>query len=396
MYPNRFPFQSIFALLLVGILSAACAVPTPILVPATPLPATNTPIPAPASLTPTSIPPSPTVPATATNTNPAPTQPVVTTNPAGAPTTAPGPGSSPDYLDDRSTATGLIQSYFNAINLKQYLRAYSYWESGSKVGSFDKFQQGYQNTASAQITLGTISADAGAGQLHYTVPVAIIAQTTDGKTQTFSACYTLHIANPGIQAAVPFIPLGISTGAAKTAANGTKPADILAHACDGVPQGMPVAPAPVTNTKDITSANYLDDRSDPVEVLSSLFNAVNRKEYARAYYYWENAGSSKNVPSFDQFQKGYATTDSVQLTTGPVSSDAGAGQIYYRVPAVLIAKLTSGATQTFSACYTLHLSRPEIQATPPFQPLAVQSATAKQVNNGSDATALLKQACPSQ
>lgn len=386
---------------MVGILSMACALSTPTQAPATAIPSAS-PAASQTSLPPTTLPPatataapSQTSPAP-TQTSPAPTQPAANTNTPIVPTATTGPGVPPNYLDDRSTATGLIQSYFNAINLKQYLRAYSYWESNSQVGPFDKFQQGYQDTASVQITLGAISGDRGAGQYYYTVPVALVAQTTGGKTQTFAACYTLHLGSPEIQAAPPFHPLAIATGVAKAATNGTKPKDLLAHACDGVPQGAPIVPAPKTNTQDITSANYLDDRSGPVEVLSSLFNAINRKEYVRAYSYWENAGTSKNVPPFVQFQQGYAATASVQLTTGPVSSNAGAGQIYYTIPAVLIAQTTGGATQIFSACYILHLSRPEIQGVPPFQPLAIQSATARLVSNSSDPNKLLAQACANQ
>src|SRR5581483_8982233 len=39
-------------------------------------------------------------------------------------------GSTEEYIDDRSTATQLVRSYFNAINRREYARAYSYWESG--------------------------------------------------------------------------------------------------------------------------------------------------------------------------------------------------------------------------------------------------------------------------
>jgi hypothetical protein len=199
-----------------------------------------------------------------------------------------------------------------------------------------------------------------------------------------------------MQAVPPYDPLHIATGTAKAAANGTKAADLLAHACDGVPQGTAFATPPATNTQDVTPANYLDDRSGPVEVLSSLVNAINRKEYVRAYYYWATNGGAPNLPTFDNFQKGYADTASVQLTTGQVSTDVGAGQIYYKVPAVLKAQTTAGATQVYSACYVLHLARPEIQGVPPFQPLAIQTGTAKAAASGADTASLLGQACANQ
>jgi hypothetical protein len=416
MFHTRIPVHYLSVLLLVGLLSAACnGRPAPTLVFNTAAPVTETPAGQAASETvapaatettaplatdtsePPTVPPADTAttaPALPTRTSPPPTeQPAVNTRTPNAPVPVSGSGLSSDYLDDRSTATGLIQSYFNAINMKQYLRAYSYWEKNSKVGPYDKFQQGYQDTASVQVTLGTISGDAGAGQRYFTVPAVLVAQTTNGKTQTFAACYTLHLASPDIQGVPPFNPLAIATGTAKAATNGAKAKDILAHTCDGVPQGSTISPAPVTNTRDITSGNYLDDRSNAVDVLSSLFNAVNRKEYVRAYSYWE---TNSEVGPFDKFQQGYANTASVQLTIGKVTSGAGAGQIYYTVPAVLKAKTTGGATQIFSACYILHLSRPEIQGVPPFQPLAIQSATAKAANNGSDTDDLLRKACAGQ
>lgn len=142
--------------------------------------------------------------------------------------------------------------------------------------------------------------------------------------------------------------------------------------------------APAAQTVD----GYIDNRSGPVEVLQSLYNAVNRHEYARAYSYWQKAPST-----FAQFQQGYATTQSVQLTTGNVSSDAGASNYYYQVPVALKAQTTTGATQTFVGCYTLHLASPAAQATPPFQPLGIVSAKMQQVPNSANIGVLLNQSC---
>lgn len=300
------------------------------------------------------------------------------------------------YLDDRSTPTGLLQSYFNAIDRREYLRAYSYWrDPATTLGSFDKFQKGYENTTSVELTFGQIGGDAGAGQMYYSVPVLLKAHTQDGKTQEYAACYILHLSQPGIQAAPPFIPLNFDRGKATALAAGANASDALTKACSGTdfPAGQPINPAPATKPNDVSKDNYLDDSSSPVEVLSSLFNAVNRKEYARAYSYWENAGTSTQVPSFDKFQQGYANTESVQLTTGKVHGGVGAGQLYFSVPVILKARTTAGVTQTFAGCYQLHLANATIQATPPFRPLAIQSAAIKSVANDANTAALLNQDC---
>jgi hypothetical protein len=364
---------------------APASTQTPTAVQLTPVqatsPATNTPLP---PATDTALPPSATT---------KPTQ-------AKAPTLTPVNPETFPYLDDRSTATGLISSLFNAINRNEYVRAYSYWAANGGSGGvapFDQFQQGYADTQMIQVELGPVGHDEGAGQLYYSIGVLLKATQTDGTTQTYTACYNIHLGSPDNQTAPPFNPMQITDGKASLAASNTSDATLLAHACDGIGKAtQPLSPAPVTDPKDITSANYLDDRTGPVEVLSSMFNAINRHQYARAYSYWENAGVSSSVPPFDQFQNGYANTASVMLTTGTPVSNMGAGQIYYSLPAVIVAQTTSGVTQTFSGCYRFHLARPDIQAVPPFMPLAIQSATVNSVANNADQAALLKQACAGQ
>ena len=99
-----------------------------------------------------------------------------------------------------------------------------------------------------------------------------------------------------------------------------------------------------------------------------------------------------NLPNLDNFTQGYSTTQAVTVTLGTVTPDAGAGQ-FIRVPATLIADQTDGTCQTFVGCYILHISNPDIQAAPPFQPLAIQSADVKQVANDADTQTLMNQMC---
>jgi hypothetical protein len=310
-----------------------------------------------------------------------------------------GSGNLPDYsadtyLDDRSTPTGLVLSYYNAINRHEYLRAYSYWQDQTQLPSFDQFAQGYQDTASVQVSLGAMGLSVGAGQTYYTVPVLLKSATTGGQQQTFSGCFTMHLGMPSAQGVPPYQGLGFQTADFKQAASGASDSNLLAHACDVTNQqhGMePLPQNPLTDTNDISGSNYLDDSSDAVLVLRSLFNAINRHEYLRAYSYWQD---KTQVPSFDQFQKGYENTALVDLFTGKVASDAGAGQVYYSVPTVLKSTTTAGDQQTFAGCYSLHLAQPAIQATPPFEPLGIRSGDLSQVANNANTADLLAGACP--
>jgi hypothetical protein len=126
--------------------------------------------------------------------------------------------------------------------------------------------------------------------------------------------------------------------------------------------------------------------------MRSYYNSINRKEYARAYYYWEPGASG--LAAFDAFAAGYANTNSVSLLTKPGMIGSGAGQTYYSVPALITASNADGSTTTFAGCYTLHLGSPNIQATPPFQPLAIQSARVSQAASGANPNDLLNAACP--
>lgn len=310
--------------------------------------------------------------------------PAATSAPAGS-----SGGSQPDYLDDRSTPSGLVLALFNAINRKEYLRAYSYWEnpaSNPNVGSLDQYQQGYQNTASVQVTLGTIAVGAAAGNRYYSVPAVLKAQTTSGQTQTFAACYTLHLADPELQAEPPFHPMSIQSAQAKPADNNADVNGLLSTAC--APTGSPATGSPTTDPNTIGASNYLDDRSTAVSVLRSLFNAVNRKEYARAYAYWQTPPQT-----FTQFRDGYIGTTSVEVTFGTPTSDVGAGQLRYRVPVALKAQIVGGNTQFFTGCYQLHLSQPAVQGTPPFKPLGLEKAAVAQAASQADAEGKMAGMC---
>ncbi len=108
---------------------------------------------------------------------------------------------SPRY-EDRTGAIQTMLSYYNAVNLKEYQRAYRYWERPGKSPSttppdYATFVQGYAETAYVELTAGTPMYDAGAGNFWATVPVAIRASTTGGERQVFAGCYVLHHTSPG-------------------------------------------------------------------------------------------------------------------------------------------------------------------------------------------------------
>jgi hypothetical protein len=315
-----------------------------------------------------------------------PSTPAATASPA--PSATPSAPAQSAYLDDRSSPEQLIRSYYDAITRHQYLRAYSYWETSSTLPTYDAFAKGFADTSTAEVELGTIGGGAGAGQLYWSVPAAVFSTTSAG-AKSFVGCYTLHLGRPEIQSEPPFSGIAIQAAQVSATANAAAARAGLATAC-GSANATPLPwGAPGTG---IDAARYVDDRSAGEEEIRSYYNAVNRKEYARAYSYWE--AGAPGLSAFGPFAAGYANTKSVTLASKPGTTDVGAGQLYYSVPVVITASNADGSTTIFSGCYKLHLGSPNAQATPPFRPLGIQSAQIAQAAPGANQTDLLSKACP--
>ena len=112
---------------------------------------------------------------------------------------------------------------------------------------------------------------------------------------------------------------------------------------------------------------YLDDRSSPRQLINSLYNAINRHEYGRAYSYFSKPPS----PSYEDYEKGFAETDEVEVLTGLPAEDAGAGTVHYTLPVAIRSTSTNGDSRVFAGCYTLKLSSPSAQTTP-YTPLVIE------------------------
>ncbi|WP_011580635.1 MULTISPECIES: DUF1176 domain-containing protein [Chelativorans] len=117
---------------------------------------------------------------------------------------------------------------------------------------------------------------------------------------------------------------------------------------------------------------YLDDRSSPEALVQSLYNAINRKEYARAYSYF----GTPPAKDLDTYAAGYETTEQVDVVTGAASEDGAAGSIYYSLPVAIRAREASGEERVFAGCYELRFVQPSVQ-TSPYIPLQIESGQLK-------------------
>ena len=279
-------------------------------------------------------------------------------------------------------------SYVNALARHEPLRAHGYWRDSADRPAFADIEQEFMDLTGASVEIGQILADAGAGQRYFVVP-ALVTLNRDAGNEVEADCFYLHLSSPDLQAEPPFRPLGVERLTRQPLTESSNAANALATACPA-DAGGPMEPTPTFDPADISTDRYLDDRSDAMQIVRSLFNAVNRQELARAYSYWDP--SSPEIKPFDVFSAGYADTRNVTVEFGEIIGDAGAGQYYYQAPVILRSETAAGAKQVFVGCYTMHISNPGIQATPPFEPLAITAGTATAVSEA-EAQTKLQTAC---
>ncbi|MET0599492.1 MAG: DUF1176 domain-containing protein [Mesorhizobium sp.] len=122
----------------------------------------------------------------------------------------------PPYLDNRSDAAELVRSLYNAVNRREYARAWSYFGETKPASDLARFADGYKDTARVDVETGGIAEEGAAGSVFYSVPVAIRATANDGSAQLFAGCYAARLANPQIQDG-DFRPLQLEKGTLKPA-----------------------------------------------------------------------------------------------------------------------------------------------------------------------------------
>jgi len=118
------------------------------------------------------------------------------------------------YIDNRSDAASLVKSLYNAINRKEYSRAWSYYGAEKPAKTVEAFGDGYKDTKSIELRVGAVTSEGAAGSTFFNVPVAIEATSADDQSKVFAGCYTARLANPQVQGE-NFEPLHIEKGSLK-------------------------------------------------------------------------------------------------------------------------------------------------------------------------------------
>jgi hypothetical protein len=279
-------------------------------------------------LLPTSEPPTDAPTATVTE-MPSPSSPASTTTAlAPQPTASPAPPIDVPYYEERTGPTSLLASYYNAINRQEYSRAWTYWENPPDP-SFEDFVQGFSDTASVLLAVRPPTRFEGAAGSTYTsIPALMRAKHTDGGRHNFVGCFVARRSNVGTAGAEQ--EWSLYEASVHLAPENSTDVMLLAQVCDPVPESP------------------YSDRSGPVPLLASYYNAINLGEYSRAWGYWETPPE----PSFEEFAEGFADTESVMLVVQPPTRFEGAaGSTYVGIPALLCASHTDGSQHNFVGCF---------------------------------------------
>jgi hypothetical protein len=283
----------------------------------------------------------------------------------------------PAAYDDSSSALDMLTSYYNAVNRGEYDRAYGYWRNPSQT--FDQFKQGYATTSSVVATLVPASGiDAAAGQRRTLVAAVLSATMKEGSHQSFAGCYVAWHASPGVSANPNDELWHIEEATVGAADANTALRTLIGNACNSYKDRV---------------ANFgaaYDDQTGSVDVIASLYDAVNRKDYQRAIGYWEQPPQP-----LDQFAAGYANTASVTATIGaPAMRRAAAGSVYDSVPIVLHSTDTAGKVTVFSGCYVTRRSNITNDGSDPkTNPWHIYSADIKESSATAAVADLLRHGC---
>jgi hypothetical protein len=132
------------------------------------------------------------------------------------------------------------------------------------------------------------------------------------------------------------------------------------------------------------------NRTSPIDLLASYYDAINHQDYQRAYDYWENPPSS-----YADFVAGYADTASVRVFVQPPASlGAAAGSSYASIRTVLLARHRDGGAELFSGCYVARKSNLQPPDIPAPDVWHLYSATIAPAAAEAAIPALLAGACP--
>ncbi|HET8634764.1 MAG TPA: hypothetical protein VFL88_11520, partial [Gemmatimonadales bacterium] len=93
--------------------------------------------------------------------------------------------------------------------------------------------------------------------------------------------------------------------------------------------------------------------TDPAQVIRLYYDAINRRDFRTAFLLWGDSGRASGK-TLQQFEAGFARSDSSRVTIGSVGRVEGAaGSRYVEVPVTIHAWRRDGSAQEFTGSYVV-------------------------------------------
>ena len=126
-----------------------------------------------------------------------------------------------------------------------------------------------------------------------------------------------------------------------------------------------------------------EDRNDPLATLGSYYEAINARDYRRAYGFWDSPATS-----FERFASGFADTDRVRVLVEPSARIEGAaGSVYADISTVVVSTTRAGMDRVFAGCYVMRRSNVSDRG------WKIYRANVSQVPSSTRLSRMLSQAC---
>jgi hypothetical protein len=249
-------------------------------------------------------------------------------------------------FDLRDHPLYLIASYYNAITLQDYARAYSYW-NGHAPGSatYQQFAQGFADVQSVRaLARLPIAGGVAAGTVSAEVPVVVLTTLKNGGAQIFAGCF--HVVHYDVPVGNPPV----------TDPNWYLDSAVLQPAVS-VDFVQAVNACPYSHVESFPTSAGIKNQYSPVDLISSYYDAIAAHDYARAYSYWPNGTPGQ---TFTQFAAGFAGTANVGVVVAlQFYTGVAAGSIYTDVP-LLITATDWGQPQLFVGCIVTRESNVQV------------------------------------
>lgn len=124
-------------------------------------------------------------------------------------------------------------------------------------------------------------------------------------------------------------------------------------ACGPRPAPQASADSAMASMPDTIPHPAIADTADATRVIRSYYDAINRRDFRSAYLLWGDSGRASGK-TLQQFEAGFADTDSSDVRVGPPGRVEGAaGSRYVEVPVTIRAWRKHGPAQLYSGHYVL-------------------------------------------